>query len=65
MTQKQIPVSNKIQVKAPTPDEMAVITVVILLSGLDSSPTNSVDSEVSGWKKGRRGLRAPHLVVNK
>ena len=65
MTQKQIAASNKIQVKTPTPDEMAVITVVILLSGLDSSSTDSVDSEVSVWKKGRRDLRALHLVMNK
>ena len=45
MIQKEIAVSNEIQVKAPTPDEMAVITVVI--GGLDSSSTDSVDSEVS------------------
>ena len=65
MTQKQMPVSNKTQVKAATPDEMAVITVVILSSGLDPSSTDSVDSEVSVWKRGRRGLRALHLVMNK
>ena len=66
MIHKQIPASNKIQVKAPTPDEVAVITVVILLSGLDDpSSTDSVDSEVSIWKKGRRVLRALHLVMNK
>ena len=45
MIQKQIAASNKIQVKAPTPDEM--IIVLILLSGLDSSSTDSVGSEVS------------------
>ena len=46
MTQKQIAASIKIH--APTPDEIAVITVVILLSGLDgSSSTDSVGSEVS------------------
>ena len=53
MTQKQIAASNKIQVKAATPDVTAVITVLILLrGGLDSS-TDSVDSEVSVWKRGR------------
>ena len=62
MIQKQIPVSNKIQVKAPTPDEM--IVVIILLSGLDSSSTDRVDMEMSVWKKGRRVLRALHLVMN-
>ena len=40
MIQKQIAASNKIQVKAPTPDEM-------IISGLDSSSTDSVGSEVS------------------
>ena len=55
MTQKQIAASNKIQAKAVTPDVTAVITVVILLRGeLDSSSTDSVDSEVSVWKRGRR-----------
>ena len=53
MTQKQMTVSNNIQVKAATPAVTAVITVVILLSGLDSSSTESVDSEVSVWKRGR------------
>ena len=65
MTQKPIAASNKMQVKAATPAVMAVITVVIVLrGGLDSSSTDSVDSEVSVWKKGRRGLRALHLVMN-
>ena len=50
MTQKQIAASNKIQLKAPTPNMRAVITVVILLKGLNSSP---IDSEVSVWKRGR------------
>ena len=63
MIQKQMTVSNKIQVKAPTPHEM--IVVIILLSGLDSSSTDRVDMEVSVWKKGRRVLRALHLVMNK
>ena len=53
MTQKQIPASNKIQVKAATPDVTAVITVVILLSGGLGSPTDSVDCEVSVWNRGR------------
>ena len=53
MTQKQIAVSNKIQVKAATPDVTAVITVVILLRGGLDSPTDSVDCEVSVWKRGR------------
>ena len=52
MTQKQIAASNKIQAKAATPDVTAVITVLILLrGGLDSS-TDSVDCEVSVWKRG-------------
>ena len=63
MIQKEIAVSNKIHVKAPTPDEM--IVVIILLSGLDSSSTDRVDMEMSVWKKGRRVLRALHLVMNK
>ena len=47
-TETDIAVSNKIQVKAATPDVTAVITVVILLRGeLDLSSTDSVDSEVS------------------
>ena len=62
MTQIQIAASNKMQVKAPTPDEMAVIIVVILLSGLDSSSTDSVGSEVSVWKKGRRVMRVLHAL---
>ena len=45
MIQKQIAASNKMQVKAPTPHEM--IIVVIPLSVLDSSSTDSVGSEVS------------------
>ena len=35
MTQKQIAASNKIQVKAATPNVMAVITVVIVLRVLN------------------------------
>ena len=62
MTQIQIAASNKMQVKAPTPDEMAMIIVVILLSGLDSSSTDSVGSEVSVWKKGRRVMRVLHAL---
>ena len=65
MTQKQIAASNKIQEKAATPDVMAVITVVIILrGGLDSSSIDSVDSEVSVWKKGRMKYEALHLVMN-
>ena len=53
MTQKQIAASNKIQAKAATPDVTAVITVEILLRrGVDSS-SDSVDSEVSVWKRSR------------
>ena len=66
MTQKQIVVSNKMQAKAATPDVTAVITVLILLrGGLDLSPTDSVDSEVSVWKRGRMRYEALHLVMNK
>ena len=61
MIQKQIAASNKIQVKAPTPDAMAMVTVVI--GGFDSSSTDSVGSEVSVWEKGKRILRALHLVI--
>ena len=50
MTQKQIADRNKTQLKALTPNRRAVITVVILLRGLNSSST---DSEVSVWKRGR------------
>ena len=50
MTQKQIEASNKIQLKALTPNMRAVITVVIELVGLNSSP---IDSKVSVWKRGR------------
>ena len=50
MTQKQIEASNNTQLKAPTPNMRAVITVVIKLVGLNSSP---IDSEVSVWKRGR------------
>ena len=54
------------QAKAATPDVTAVITVLILLrGGLDSSPTDSVDSEVSVWKRGRMRYEALHLVMNK
>ena len=58
MTQKQIAARNKIQLKAPTPNMRAVITVVILLKGLNSS---SIDSEVSVWRKGR--IRAKGTYV--
>ena len=50
ITQKQIEASSKIQLKAPTPNMRAVITVIILLKCLNSSST---DSEVSVWKRGR------------
>ena len=50
MTQKQIEASSKTQLKAPTPNMRAVITVVIELVGLNSSP---IDSKVSLWKRGR------------
>ena len=50
MIQKQIEASNKTQLKAPTPNMRAVITVVIELIGLNSSP---IDSKVSVWKRGR------------
>ena len=50
MTQKQTAASNKTQLKTAIPNRRAVITVVILLRGLDSSSTNS---EVSVWKRGR------------
>ena len=50
MTQKQIADRNKTQLNPLTPNRRAVITVVILLRGLNSSST---DSEVSVWKRGR------------
>ena len=53
ITQKQIAASNKIQVKAATPDVTAVITVLILLKGGLDSSIDSVDCEVSVWKRGR------------
>ena len=66
MAQKQIAASNKIQAKAATPNVTAVITVEILLRGrLDSSSIDSVDSEVSVWKRGRMKYEALHLEMNK
>ena len=66
MTQRQIAASNTLQAKAATPDVTAVITVLILLrGGLDSSSIDSVDCEVSVWKRGRMKYEALHLVMNK
>ena len=52
MTQKQIAARNKTQLKAPTPNMRAVMTVVtvILLRGINSSP---IDPEVPVWKRER------------
>ena len=64
MTQKQIAVSNTLQAKAATPDVMAVITVVILLSGGVDSSSDSVDCEVSVWKRSRMKSEGTSLSKN-